>query len=865
MELQYETPGQAKARFWFVFALFLVLMLLAHLGAELRAVMDARAPGDVERHTVLYYRVIHSIWVTILLLTPALCFQVFSRPGAPNSYWRAFWTWSYAAFLVHLFWTIAATYHWNWYEIFHSHIGEATDPERVVQHPGPDLILAAWWGLDVLLAWTASDKPKWIRVQRGAVHFVAFVMFFAAFTLASKASVVAHALGIGMLIAVLGAFALVLLLRESDPQSLGGVLYLYTFKLVNVFVPWHKLPTALAVANLGALRDELREKNLHNTSDIPVTNPEAVRPTTPFQSAFMCEREQDGEYNDLSKPTMGNASWNPGDPLNSSEFTQSNPGARFGRNIPLSEVDPTRDGGILDPSPRLVSVRLLGRQTRPDGTDDFKPATILNLLAAAWIQFQTHDWFNHGAPRPINDDPFDVPLPAGDNWPGGKMLVRRTRPDPTRRFNDGSGPTTFANAETHWWDSSQIYGDSPEAGSHYRCGTEGKLRIDPKTKLIPVDPTGLEITGLTSSWWVGLSLLHNLFTLEHNAICDMLVQAYPDWCNDPRADDRIFRVARLVNNALTAKIHTVDWTTAILIHPALQVGMNANWSGLLGAPVKKAFGRLSESEAISGIPGSATNHHGADYCLTEEFTAVYRLHPLLPNNIPLLCARDGSSLGRVLKFESEDPNDEDVIVGPRAIEHALRNGANFTDLVYTFGVHNPGAVTLRNFPNWMRRMRRRRGAQPEELIDMATIDILRDRERGVPRYNRFRELFHMPRVRSFEEMTDDTDLQRELRDIYGHPDKVDLMVGMYAEKPPEGFGFSDTAFRVFILMASRRLKSDRYFTKDYTPAVYTQAGIDWVENNNMTTVLLRHLPELTPVLQRQKNAFAPWTPAGTGG
>jgi len=28
-------------------------------------------------------------------------------------------------------------------------------------------------------------------------------------------------------------------------------------------------------------------------------------------------------------------------------------------------------------------------------------------------------------------------------------------------------------------------------------------------------------------------------------------------------------------------------------------------------------------------------------------------------------------------------------------------------------------------------------------------------------------------------------------------------------------GFSDTAFRVFILMASRRLKSDRFFTRDY--------------------------------------------------
>src|SRR5207245_1304240 len=154
-------------------------------------------------------------------------------------------------------------------------------------------------------------------------------------------------------------------------------------------------------------------------------------------------------------------------PLNSSEFTHSNPGARFGRNIPLREVDPTRDGAMLDPSPRTVSNRLLARQPTRDGCDDFKPATILNLLAAAWIQFQTHDWFNHGAPRPVDDDPFDVPIPPGDTWPGGRMLVRRTRSDPTRKPGDGAGPETFANAETHWWDSSQIYGDNAIAGKRY--------------------------------------------------------------------------------------------------------------------------------------------------------------------------------------------------------------------------------------------------------------------------------------------------------------------------------------------------------------------------------------------------------------
>lgn len=860
MTTEKESSVQSRSKFWFAFALFLLLIALAHISAELQSRFKSHAVEGIPALSVLDYRAIFTIWVSIILLTPALCFRLFSRVNASNSYWRDFWTFAYLAFLVHIYWTAFAMFQLNWNLIFNSELANKINPIRVVENPIPDLLLAAWWGLDVMLAWLVPDY-KWVRVQRGAVHLLAFIMFFGAFTLAVNASTVAHILGVVMFLAVSGCFILSFLLRESDPKSFMSVMYVKGFQFINLFVVWHKLPTFLAVANLAALRDVLRAKNLHNTSDIEVTNPNGLRSTVPFRQTFLTERQEDGQYNDLSKPTMGNASVNPDDPLNSTEFTLSNPGARFGRNIPLSEVDPTRDAGILEPSPRLVSNRLLARQVRSDGTNEFKPASIINLLAAAWIQFQTHDWFNHGSPRPIDDDPFDVPLPPGDSWPGKRMLVRRTRPDPTRKFNDGAGPVTYANAETHWWDSSQIYGDSPRAGLKYRCGKEGKLRIDPKTKLIPLDPTGVENTGLTSNWWLGLSLLHNLFTLEHNAICDHLLQGFPEWRDHPNCDDDVFRAARLVNSALMAKIHTVDWTTAILTHPALQVGMNANWSGLAGAAVKKAFGRISESEEISGIPGSETNQTGADYCLTEEFAAVYRLHPLLPNDIQIFFAADGRK-GRILRFEPESPNDPNVIVGPNAMTNALgTDNTTFLDLVYSFGTQCPGAVTLRNFPNWMRRLPRRNGPVVEELIDLATIDILRDRERGVPRYNRFRELFHMPRINSFEQMTEDPDLARELREVYGHPDKVDLMVGMYAEKPPEGFGFSDTAFRVFILMASRRLKSDRYFTTDFTPAVYTQPGMDWIEDNNMKTVLLRHFPELTPALMRTKNAFAPWTNA----
>ena len=97
--------------------------------------------------------------------------------------------------------------------------------------------------------------------------------------------------------------------------------------------------------------------------------------------------------------------------------------------------------------------------------------------------------------------------------------------------------------------------------------------------------------------------------------------------------------------------------------------------------------------------------------------------------------------------------------------------------------------------------------------------------------------------------------------VYGDIERVDLTVGMYAEPRPAGFAFSDTAFRIFILMASRRLNSDRFFTTDYTPAVYTQAGLDWINDNSMTSVLLRHYPQLRPALGRVPNAFTPWARA----
>ena len=60
-------------------------------------------------------------------------------------------------------------------------------------------------------------------------------------------------------------------------------------------------------------------------------------------------------------------------------------------------------------------------------------------------------------------------------------------------------------------------------------------------------------------------------------------------------------------------------------------------------------------------------------------------------------------------------------------------------------------------------------------------------------------------------------------------------------------------------MAARRLKSDRFFTRDYTAEMYTQPGLDWINDSTMVSVLLRHYPSLAPALPDGANAFTPWT------
>jgi hypothetical protein len=267
---------------------------------------------------------------------------------------------------------------------------------------------------------------------------------------------------------------------------------------------------------------------------------------------------------------------------------------------------------------------------------------------------------------------------------------------------------------------------------------------------------------------------------------------------------------------------------------------------VLGEGLRKRIGRVGKGDILSGIPGSEKDHYGVPYSLTEEFGIVYRMHPLIPDDYSIRSGETGETL---LEASFEE------IAGPAAQDVTHR--IPMSDLFYSFATSYPGAIVLHNFPRFLQQFRRPDNGR---FMDIAAVDIVRAREFGVPRYNEFRRLLHMKPARSFEELTGgDRALAQQVREVYSDDiEAVDATVGMFAEPRPKGFAFSDTAFRIFLLMAARRISSDRFLTTDFTKQTYTKVGMDWVQNTNMVDILRRHYPALAPKLEGVENAFHPW-------
>ena len=595
----------------------------------------------------------------------------------------------------------------------------------------------------------------------------------------------------------------------------------------EVWTQWSRKNFVQGLLMLKNHRDRLNKENLHDTY------PEGeltgfAKPGQEQPEWTKYNRTMDGSWNNAANPMEGAA------------------GTRFGRMV-------SRDKTFMDekmlmvPNPRLIS-RLL--QTRKNG--EMKEVPFLNMNAVWWIQMETHDWVSHGDNK--TTELMEVPLAKDDPKRQAlhmtHMLVPKTADDPTRKASEANTPQTYLNEVTHWWDGSQIYGSSDEKAKQLRTGEGGKMRLNEKGQL-PVGKDGIEETGFSRNWTLGLATMHTMFVKEHNAIADMLKESYPDW-----NDDQLFHKARLINSALMAKIHTVEWTPNVLPNAKLYSGMLANWYGeatkaIRGEENRKAVAWLNVSdEAIGGLVGNKIEKHGVPAWLSEEFVSDYAiLHSMLPDTLKMGRIgeekKDDLALNEIRQKKSSDVMDE----------YGLAN------VFHSFGTQHPGQLVLNNYPETLQDL----SVPGFGFFDMAAVDILRDRERGVPRYNEMRRQLGLNPIKKFEDLTDDPEVLEDLKKIYNYDvEQIDFKIGSLAESTrPENFGFGETMFTIFILHASRRLQADRFYTDSYNEETYTPEGLKWIDENGSKSVAFRHMPELKKTGLANKNVTTVFEPFDT--
>ncbi|GKD95099.1 alpha-dioxygenase 1-like protein [Tanacetum coccineum] len=80
-----------------------------------------------------------------------------------------------------------------------------------------------------------------------------------------------------------------------------------------------------------------------------------------------------------------------------------------------------------------------------------------------------------------------------------------------------------------------------------------------------------------------------------------------------------------------------------------------------------------------------------------------------------------------------------------------------------------GALELWNYPMWLRSIVHQNinGIDRPDRVDLASLDIYRDRERNVARYNEFRRSILLIPISIWEDLTDNQEAIETLRKVYG--------------------------------------------------------------------------------------------------
>lgn len=447
-------------------------------------------------------------------------------------------------------------------------------------------------------------------------------------------------------------------------------------------------------------------------------------------------------------------------------------------NIPLLRRTPAyyADGISVPPgpypSPRAISDAVV-YQNAPtvnvEGLSDF---------VWQWGQFIDHDF----SLTPVQGslEPFDIPVPTGDPYfdpaSTGTQLIYLQR----SKHNTG-GVRQQINTLTAFIDASQVYGsDTARAGwLRTRDGT-GHMKVS-AGNLLPFntahfvnDPDKTDTTIFLAgdkrvNEVLTLTAMHTLFVREHNWQADQIHAAHPGW-----SDETIYLEARAIVGAEMQIITYNEFLPSILgpgtISPYTGYRSNVDPSvETMFSTAAYRFGHTLLSPQLLRLEASGQPIAAGNVLLRDAFF------------LPLKIISEGG-IEPLLRGLSQQPAQE---MDPFLVDE-VRN--------FLFGQPGSGA------------------------FDLASLNIQRGRDHGLPRYNQARRDLGLAAKTSFADVSSNPEIQTRLANAYASVEDIDLWLGGLCEDHVGGGLFGELFTNIIKDQFERARDGDRFWYQNYLPA-----------------------------------------------
>eukprot|EP00737_Agarophyton_chilense_P001237 gb/GEZJ01001381.1/.p1 GENE.gb/GEZJ01001381.1/~~gb/GEZJ01001381.1/.p1 ORF type:complete len:569 (+),score=72.09 gb/GEZJ01001381.1/:318-2024(+) len=420
----------------------------------------------------------------------------------------------------------------------------------------------------------------------------------------------------------------------------------------------------------------------------------------------------------------------------------------------------------------------------------------LNELFVFFGQFIDHDF----ALSPLSDVEMDIEVPENDpDLNVDHLRFERSSRGLVSSSSEKERPITVLSSAL---DLSNVYGVDEKRNDFLRLPNSCRLKTSAGNNL-PFNTGGFANSPSTSAFlYIAgdtrvnehpvLTTIHTIFLREHNLICSLLEDAFPNMTSGS-----MYETARAINIAQYQKIIYEEWLPAIL-----------------GRSLPRYIGYKENINPTISV---------------ELTTAGFRVgHTMVGNGVSRI-----DSSGKILPIITmEDMFFRDSNLSGEDIENFIRGAAG----TRAQEVDTMVVDALRNFLF---------SSIPEEPgFDLIALNIQRGRDHNVPRFNELRRFFLGAAADSFSQITSDSAVQQKLQDAYGSVDNVEAWPGLMAEDKQGAVGLGRTNAELWRREFTRLRDGDRFFY------------LDNARHNQIPKAVLDALPEINVGIFSSQSMFS---------